>query len=750
MGYPAAAGNPSTCPASAVSVCNGPTLNGTSGYIRSTNLAVAATKAYTCQTTITVPQGYVVQIAFSYFDVPPSNYFIAYDVAQDITMATPTITQMVSYQLRALITMKITSMNNQTLIDYIANNLVGTGFCLHWTAIPQSAYTIGTPYGVNIPTNPPLVSLIGTMTDPSGGTGLNKMSDTRTLMQCPTNYTISVAFNFFCAIQSSEFYNFVVFYDGPFPATWSASNYRDNTQLSQYFLTNFSGCPNQVGGQPVLPPAEFKSTSNQIVVNFATEQQPSSPFTQAFSFNFSCQPVPTPPAVCPCCPYYNWSMGAIYSPPPQPCYCLVSCDAPQVPTCSDFGLFGASYAPSDTPLTLQSYLNPMWHYPAGLDCTMTITAPLHYVIQVVWTHFDLTTSQGDKLYVWDQFTYNDGTIWLNDLYAPYSPYGPYSQYSNSSFLQGPISAVQSNNYTVTTYNPTLRIRFVTNTNGGTGFAFKFTAISRPTYTAAGPLSLTALPIVAQDGTCTSVNYPSSYPMQNARAFFSAPPGLYYSITMTYLNLLPHDTLTIYQGPFSDATQLNTDGYLSQYEHVAYTGTSFSSGCLGDIYASQFVVELNPTDTSTGSNYSFSFYYNVYDPSTNFAYQNEASNILRSTTSTQGTTTTQASSGGNNNSMYALVSLVALPVLLLAAAVVIVKRRKMQQQKADQQFYDPRARIPSTKLAGRIPSDMESPEFCPVTHDMACSEDCPGCPPTPLSCARAAHATGSDPRLRAEM
>jgi hypothetical protein len=235
-------------------------------------------------------------------------------------------------------------------------------------------------------------------------------------------------------------------------------------------------------------------------------------------------------------------------------------------------------------------------------------------------------------------------------------------------------------------------------------------------------------------------------MQNARAFFSAPPGLYYSITMTYLNLLPHDTLTIYQGPFSDSSQLNTDGYLEQYEHVAYTGTSFSSGCLGDIYASQFVVELNPTGTSGGSGYSFSFYFNVYDPTTNFAYQNEAANILRSTTTTQYTTTSQTSSGVNNNSMYALVALVALPVLLLAAAVVIVKRRKMQQQKSDQQFYDAQRPTPEAKLEGMVTSDMDSPVFGPVPIDVA--SPLSGYPSTPLPSTR--HATASDPCIRIEI
>jgi hypothetical protein len=373
---------------------------------------------------------------------------------------------------------------------------------------------------------------------------------------------------------------------------------------------------------------------------------------------------------------------------------------------------------------------------------MTINSPEeHYVIQATWTHFDFTKYKGDGLYMWDQFTFADGSIWLTSLYG--------LGQTNDTDLEGSLAGI--GNRTMTTMNPTLRLRFHTSTNLKTGFGFRFTSIPRPSYYVGGP-SLTTLPIVAQAGTLTSYNYPGTYPSLNKRAFFSAPPGLQYSITMSSFNLLPGDTLIIYTGPFSatDVNSLRSDSYLSQYPSQVFSGSQPGYWPSFNILASQFVVEFNPQNGGSGPGFAFSF--NVFNPTSGLAYQNEASNVIRFSTSTLGSTTTvsQTSSGSNNNTMYALVSLVALPVLVLAVAIVIVKRRKMQQQKVDQQFYDPQARMPGTKLERRVPSDMESPEFCPVTHDMASPEIGPGFPSTPLPCARNIHTINSDPRIRVEV
>jgi hypothetical protein len=710
------------------------------GYIRSINLAAKAAAGSSGQITITVPEGYVVQIHFSYFDIVPGyGSFTAIDVAQDYTMTSPVYTQLASWAWRGEQKSLITSMNNQTIIQYYSSTVTGTGFCLTWTAIPRPIYNIGT-FAVNIPTLPPLVALQGTIVDPSGGTGLNKMSDTRTLIQCPTNYTISVTFNYFCAIQSSEFYNFLVFYDGPFPSSWSTTQYRDNGLLAQYASSyasnNFSGCPNQVGGQPYMPPAVFTSTSNQYVVNFATEPQPGTSFTQSFSFNFTCQPVVPPTPNCSCCPYKSMQLGKIVYPQP-PCSDTVSqycCDPPKPFTCSDYLLDGDFQVFNDATQTFPPSppFNPLWYYPAGLDCTATFAPPptmQHYVIQVAWTFFDLTTDQGDKLYVWDQFTYHSGSIWLNDLYGPYGQ----GQYNNGSYLQGTSMPV-----TVTTYNPTLRIRFITNTSYSHGFAFTFTAIQRQPYNA-GNFDATQLPIIAQTGYVQSIGY-SGVSTQYQMAFFSAPPGTYYSYLVESINMAPADTFSFYYGPF-DTTQLGNPTYLSNFiSKATCTGdcSSFdpnapAAGYQTPLKHTQFIVELKPSSGSSGSSFSILFLvFNQTGSQTNTAdqYANADLSVVQLSGLTQGSFNSQTSS--NNKAMYALVSLVALPVLLLAAAIVIVKRRKSHQQSADQQFYETPSSIPNPKLEALMSGDMEAPEvICSVPRAVASPEIGQGYPSTPL-------------------
>jgi hypothetical protein len=203
--------------------------------------------------------------------------------------------------------------------------------------------------------------------------------------------------------------------------------------------------------------------------------------------------------------------------------------------------------------------------------------------------------------------------------------------------------------------------------------------------------------------------------------------------MSSFNLLPDDTLIIYTGPFSatDVNSLRSDSYLSQYPSQVFSGSQPGYWPSFNILASQFVVEFNPQNGGSGPGFAFSF--NVFNPTSGLAYQNEASNVIRFSTSTLGSTTTvsQTSSGSNNNAMYALVSLVALPVLLLAVAVVIVKRRKSIQQSADQQFYETPSSIPNPKLEALVRGDLESPEFRSVPNTVATPEVGQGYPSTPL-------------------
>jgi hypothetical protein len=327
--------------------------------------------------------------------------------------------------------------------------------------------------------------------------------------------------------------------------------------------------------------------------------------------------------------------------------------------------------------------------------------------------------------VWDQFTFKNGTNWLNDMYPPYGP----DQYNNSGYLQG-----TSMPDPVTTQNPALRIRFVTKTNGATGFAFQYTAVARPPYSA-GIFDTTKLPIVAQRGYVQSIGY-SVPATQYQMAFFSAPPGLWYTISLEDLYVdsgsSTSDQFVIYNGPFDDTTQLGSTSYLmTNPNKVIYDGDTY--GNLASIFTikhSQFVLELTPASSGTSGSY-FSFYFNVFNATTKDQYVNTDLGTVQVSGLTQGSTNSQTSSGSNNNAMYALVSLVALPVLLLAVAVVIVKRRKSIQQSADQQFYETPSSIPNPKLEALVRGDLESPEFRSVPNTVATPEVGQGYPSTPL-------------------
>jgi hypothetical protein len=327
-----------------------------------------------------------------------------------------------------------------------------------------------------------------------------------------------------------------------------------------------------------------------------------------------------------------------------------SSDVPQSQICSSPIIF----APAGTSATL-GYGNGVTPYPAGLDCTTTITAPPGSVIAVTWIFFDLTSYKGDSVSVWD----NNAAA---SVRTPVTTSGwPF---------QGralPLNVVSQ--------NPSLIIRFQTNTNLGKGWVFTYTVVPQPTYTIRQ--DITAVPIVAASG-CMTNYYKVTTPQLNTdylenasdRALFVAPLGQVWAVSFnTFCTLNANAFLNVYQGPFPSTSPT----FLRNGASIAPYLTNTFSGCTLPLSfvttSNQMLLTFTSNDDGVDTGFNFCFHTAVPGPDVIPNIQS-ASNLARSAVVPKFLTHTTP---GKNTALIALCSLAAIPILLMVVATIAPKK-----------------------------------------------------------------------------
>jgi hypothetical protein len=619
------------CTYTPVPICSGLTISavvGQTGSI-SSDFSGPFNSSINCAMLIVAPVGYIVKLQFTNITIPLSSndYLNTYDLA-DASPTSTFATLLTHTQADNLgQTFKISSFNRKLSLVWTCGDSRPNGFCLTWTTAPQPTYTIHSD-PINVPITAPLVATNANMTDAQGSLPYTQtLVNQRTLLQCPPTLVYQITFYVFCTVVYNPS-DYLAFYDGPFPTTWTLAQYSQDSLLAPHLIQNFSGC----GGYNGLPvghlPASFQSKSNQLVVNFVTyTHNPAVPPTDAagFEFNFQCVSTST------------------------------SSDVPQSQICSSPIIF----APAGTSATL-GYGNGVTPYPAGLDCTTTITAPPGFVISVSWVFFDLTSWKGDSVSVWDN---NAAANVLTRVTTSGWPF------------QGralPLNVVSQ--------NPSLVIRFLTNTDLGTGWVILYTVVPQPTYTIRQ--DITAMPIVAGSGcmtnyfTVTTPQLNTDY-LENAnnRALFMAPLGQVWSVSFnTFCTLNVNAFLNVYIGPFPSTapTFLRNGASIAPYLTYTYSGCTLPPSFVTTSNQMLLTFTSNGDGVDTGFKFCFTAAAAVPDVVPDVQ---KAANLVRLADVPKSLIQATPS---KSTVLIALCSLAAVPILLIVAAIFALKVVKSQQ------------------------------------------------------------------------